>query len=496
MSDFNIREIVPVELDVKKINTVGLEAQTPDTVEFGNEKIYRVIHAISPEAKVQRVEGGAQFTVKDKDGTMQVMINDGRTGDTGEKGDKGDKGDPAAIVSQVTEYQESESGTEIPSGAWSTEIPSVGHGYYLWTRQTLTWDDDNHTQTVHYSVSYQGLDGRGSVSYALVNGQQFFPDTDGGVNLGTVIRAHQDISGKADKVQNAVNGNFAGLDSNGNPTDSGKKATDFLASNQGAANAGKFMKVGANGALVPDTVPDPQTMTGATESAAGTGGLVPAPAAGEQGSVLQGDGTWGVRLSPDDIANNLTTTTPGMVLDARQGKALNDEIDSVSENIATLREGVAIIVDGDTASVAVPVGGYAYIKNNTHGLAEGMYKNTSSSAFPVSGGTANSTVFTTVPTGAVNDAVSALNSKLTAMDNNFLVGDVFNILLDISVAGDKYADIQSPTSPSGYTRVGYIALSSTYRYYIKGIGGDRLYYYVTSPNANASAWVYPIYKKI
>lgn len=36
-----------------------------------------------------------------------------------------------------------------------------------------------------------------------------------------------DASGKADKVTNATSGNFAGLDSNGNLTDSGSKASDF-----------------------------------------------------------------------------------------------------------------------------------------------------------------------------------------------------------------------------------------------------------------------------
>jgi len=39
-----------------------------------------------------------------------------------------------------------------------------------------------------------------------------------------------DVSGKADKVSNATNGNFAGLDANGNLTDSGLKASDFLSS--------------------------------------------------------------------------------------------------------------------------------------------------------------------------------------------------------------------------------------------------------------------------
>ena len=45
----------------------------------------------------------------------------------------------------------------------------------------------------------------------------------------TVLTTHQDISGKADKVSSATEGNFAGLDSNGNLVDSGKKASDFQA---------------------------------------------------------------------------------------------------------------------------------------------------------------------------------------------------------------------------------------------------------------------------
>ena len=44
------------------------------------------------------------------------------------------------------------------------------------------------------------------------------------------LTEHQNISGKADKVANATEGNFAGLDANGNLTDSGKKASDFVSS--------------------------------------------------------------------------------------------------------------------------------------------------------------------------------------------------------------------------------------------------------------------------
>lgn len=43
------------------------------------------------------------------------------------------------------------------------------------------------------------------------------------------------LGGKADKVVSAVNGNFAGLDANGNLTDSGSKASDFVAASAGEA---------------------------------------------------------------------------------------------------------------------------------------------------------------------------------------------------------------------------------------------------------------------
>lgn len=51
-----------------------------------------------------------------------------------------------------------------------------------------------------------------------------------------------DLAQKADKVANATNGHFAGLDANGNLTDSGKKASDFV-----AAEVGKRLMTNAEG---------------------------------------------------------------------------------------------------------------------------------------------------------------------------------------------------------------------------------------------------------
>lgn len=80
----------------------------------------------------------------------------------------------------------------------------------------------------------------------------------------TVLTTHQDISGKADKVSGATSGNFAGLDTNGNITDSGSKAADFATASQGgkADTAVQDVKIG-NTSLVTDNVaslPDATTL--------------------------------------------------------------------------------------------------------------------------------------------------------------------------------------------------------------------------------------------
>lgn len=58
---------------------------------------------------------------------------------------------------------------------------------------------------------------------------------------------------KANKVTGATNGNFAGLDTNGNLTDSGSKASDFATAAQGAKADTAIQEVQVNGvALTPD----------------------------------------------------------------------------------------------------------------------------------------------------------------------------------------------------------------------------------------------------
>lgn len=114
------------------------------------------------------------------------------------KGDKGDTGDPAELDDAEVVYQTSISGTTPPTGAWSSTVPVVAQGEYLWTRTTL--DFNSGSPVVSYSVGRMGVDGSGTGTVQYVN--SIGPDGSGDVSLTA-----SDIPATGgDDVQTVLNG--------------------------------------------------------------------------------------------------------------------------------------------------------------------------------------------------------------------------------------------------------------------------------------------------
>ena len=65
--------------------------------------------------------------------------------------------DGRGVASTTVEYQASTSGTTVPTGTWSSTIPSVAQGSYLWTKTTTNYTSG--TPTVGYSVARMGVNG-------------------------------------------------------------------------------------------------------------------------------------------------------------------------------------------------------------------------------------------------------------------------------------------------------------------------------------------------
>lgn len=74
---------------------------------------------------------------------------------TGAQGATGETGN--GVKSTAVTYKASASGTDIPSGDWSTTIPTVSAGQYLWTRTVITYT--NNDTSTSYSVGMMGATG-------------------------------------------------------------------------------------------------------------------------------------------------------------------------------------------------------------------------------------------------------------------------------------------------------------------------------------------------
>lgn len=75
----------------------------------------------------------------------------------GKTGANGKNGTSISITSKSVTYQIGTSGTTTPTGTWSTSVPTLESGKYLWTKTYVKYSDSS--ETTSYAVSYCAKDG-------------------------------------------------------------------------------------------------------------------------------------------------------------------------------------------------------------------------------------------------------------------------------------------------------------------------------------------------
>lgn len=131
--------------------------------------------------------------------------------------------------------------------------------------------------------------------------------------------------------------------------------------NQGAGNAGKALGIDNQGNVVP--VPfSGEDFTGATDQAAGVHGYVPAPATGDQGKFLKGDGSWGTVPNPQNMggATAQTAGTAGLApapAAGDQGKFLRGDGSWANTPYPGTMTGATASTDGASGLVPAPLAG-------------------------------------------------------------------------------------------------------------------------------------------
>lgn len=122
-----------------------------------------------------------------------VKYSDGKSTTSYSVSYNGTNGTSVGVSSSIAEYQTSTSGTTVPTGDWSTSVPSVAEGQFLWTRTTVTYSDDK--KAVSYSVSYKGANGKNgadaiTMSITSSNSTVFKNNSD-----STILTAHAYVAG-------------------------------------------------------------------------------------------------------------------------------------------------------------------------------------------------------------------------------------------------------------------------------------------------------------
>ena len=86
-------------------------------------------------------------------------------------------------------YQQSNSGTVIPTDTWLTKVPSVTPGKYLWSRTKVSYSDGQ--QAVTYSVGYYGVNGTTTeVATLTKNGLMSAADKKTFSKIGSIVTSY------------------------------------------------------------------------------------------------------------------------------------------------------------------------------------------------------------------------------------------------------------------------------------------------------------------
>ena len=186
---------------------------------------------------------------------------------------------------------------------------------------------------------------------------------------------------------------------------------------QAAAQAAAGSATDAAGSAT-DAAGSATDAAGSATDAAGSATDAADSAADAEDAADRAEAAMATKVDVSDIANDLTTTTAGKVLDARQGKALADKLDATQSDITIIIEG-----NQTTHTGGVAVDGYVIVRNSTiSGITDGLYKATQ--AIP-----ANTAIDSTYLEAVSGGGLNELNSNINNLPNTLFSS--YNTLIDV-----------------------------------------------------------------
>lgn len=240
----------------------------------------------------------------------------------------------------------------------------------------------------------------------------------------------------------------------------GVKVGSNITVSSGTISLTKANVTSALGYTPPTTNTTYSTMGAATSSAAGTAGLVPAPAAGKQASFLRGDGTWAVPTNTTYSA--ATTSTAGLMSAADKSKldGITASADTVSfsRNLTSGTKVGTITINGTATDLYCETN-----TNTTYSAGSGL--SLSSTTFAVNTGYTTSGKNYAIKVDSTTGGLY-VNVPWTDTDTNTTYSQATSSALGLvkigySTSGKNYA-VQLNSSGQMYVNVPWTDNNTTY----------------------------------
>ena len=232
----------------------------------------------------------------------------------------------------------------------TVKVTSSGKMYFVVDDSKLSTEDGYEVYTAGSatSVPWSGITGKPSTFPATAHSHddKYYTESEMDTKLGTKV---DKVTGKqlsTEDYTTAEKTKLAGLSNYTHPTTAGNKHIPA-----GGAS-GQILRWSADGTAAwgADNNTTYSDFKGATASAAGSNGLVPAPAAGKQGQYLRGDGTW---QTPPNTTYSAATQSANGLMSADDKKKLDGVAAGAQVNVleAVKVNGTALAISSKAVNI-------------------------------------------------------------------------------------------------------------------------------------------------
>ena len=406
------------------------------------------------------------------DNSNETGYSVAKMGQDGAKGNDGIAGkDGVGIKTTLVEYAVSTSGTTKPASGWSTSIPTVPQGQYLWTRTTWTYTDNTTEQG--FTVARQGsngangtngTNGANAISAFLSNETVSLP-----ANAAGVVSSFATAKGTMmvyEGLNRVTSGVTFALGANNNTTATVDASGNFAVTAMTADSATVVINATYKGQTISKTFSLSKAKQG-VQGVQGTMGIAFYSPTEPTGATVTDGATWfKTKSATDDTVIGIYTRKSGAWKQTplASGTLAVEQLSAISANIGNVTAGNLTGVKITGASFINPFDFTDQTNNHIQGTTEISNSELDISGTANAGAAGERKFHTTVAPlyfeATYSDAADNLIRSLNMSSSGFILNEVGN-RVTTSLSSGQFQSIDSANGKSVITSTNNISITDS-----------------------------------